>query len=432
MSRLSLNRDTPRSRTRRRLRPQLDTLEGRLLLAAGDLDTTFGNGGEVLTSFPPLRKGSHRTGGNPSGVAIQSDGKILVAGQGLGDFAVARYNTNGSLDSTFGTGGKVVTTFGTNHLDSAGPLAIQPDGKIIAAGATNVFESTTYFNHFAIARYNSNGTLDTSFGPSHNGLVTTSILRDDSPHAVVLQPDGKFVVAGSAAASPSATSSAVLVRYSANGTLDTSFGQGGIVTMSIVPGVSQAFGGVGLETINLGGTPTTEIVASGGYAQGDFLARFNPDGSLDPSFGFGGTVVLQTVNPVVKLGPLTIQPDGKIVEPGTVTNAQGVRDAAVVRFNADGSLDTSFDPSGPMPGVVDLGVPGLADRVVVQPDGKIIVGGYANSQQVMLARLSGADGSLDATFGAGGIVLKALPGNPTVKAMVLQVRREDRHGGSGV
>jgi uncharacterized delta-60 repeat protein len=130
-------------------------------------------------------------------------------------------------------------------------------------------------------------------------------------------------------------------------------------------------------------------------------------------------VFLQPVNPDNLVGSLAIQPDGKIVGCGLVKNAQGINDAEVVRLNIDGTLDTSFNPNGPTPGVVDLGFQGLADRVVLQPDGKIITGGYANSE-VMLARLNGADGSLDTTFGANGIALKALPGGPSAKGIALQ------------
>jgi uncharacterized delta-60 repeat protein len=423
----SLSRPQSKLPARHRLRPSLDVLEDRFLLAAGDLDTAFGNGGEVLTAFPPASKQFKGTGGNPFDVEIQSDGKIVAAGEGLHSFALARYNTNGSLDSTFGTGGKVETTFGLNHEDSVRAIAFQPDGKIIAVGGTNVLDSTTYENHFAIARYNTNGTLDTTFGPNHNGLVTTSIVANDFANSVVIQPDGKIVVAGSAGSQAplygsSSTVSDALVRYNSDGTLDTSFGQGGIIKMSIVPGASQEFNGVALETINVGGIPTTKIVASGPVVsnpRGSVLARFNLNGTLDSSFGSGGPVILQTVNPVVVLSALTIQPDGKIVEPGTATSAQGVRDAAVVRFNSDGSLDTSFNPNGPMPGLVDLGVTGFADRVVLQPDGKIVVGGSGTSP-ILLARLNGADGSFDPTFGSNGLVLKTVPGNPTVKGLALQ------------
>ena len=199
MSLFSLNRTTPHTRTRHRLRPRLDALEDRSLLNAGGLDPTFGTGGIVLTSFPPVSKKFHGTGGNAFDVAIQSDGKIVAVGWGLHDFAVARYNTNGSLDTTFGTGGKVETDFGQQNEDDAYALAIQPDGKIVVVGDTAVTVGSVTSNVFAMARYNTNGTLDSSFGPNGNGLVTTKILGNDDASSVVIQPDGKIVVAGSAA-----------------------------------------------------------------------------------------------------------------------------------------------------------------------------------------------------------------------------------------
>ena len=263
MSLFSLICPAHHARKRHRLRPRLDALEDRFLLTAGDLDPTFGTGGIVLTGFPSLRTNVQGTGGNAFAVQIQSDGKIVAAGWGLYDFAVARYNTNGSLDPTFGSGGEVVTTFNQQLTAYANDLAIQPDGKIVVVGYTLVTvgsgTNSVTDTVFAMARYNTNGTLDTSFGPNHNGLVTTKILGNDSAHAVVIQPDGKIVVAGSIARGLPRPSSAALVRYNPNGTLDTSFGQGGIMTPTFVPGASQSFDDVALETVN----GTTEIVAAG-------------------------------------------------------------------------------------------------------------------------------------------------------------------------
>jgi uncharacterized delta-60 repeat protein len=420
MSLFSLNRPRRDTRKRYRLRPQLFALEGRVLLTAGAIDTSFGNGGEVLTSFPPLLKGYKGTGGNAFDVEVQSDGKIVAAGEDLHDFALARYNANGSLDSAFGNGGKVVTTFGKNHGEAVRAIAFQPDGKIIAVGNTGVVDAPTGPN-FAIARYNTNGTLDTSFGPSHNGLVTTSILGDDHALSVVLQPDGKIVVAGEAQASSSGPGADALVRYNADGSLDTSFGKGGIINMSVVPGADQLFNAVTLETVNVGGVPTTKILASSNSTSPDgiVVVRFNLDGSLDSTFGSGGTVFLQSTDSHASTFGLIVQPDGKIVDSANITNSQGVRDPAVLRLNPDGTLDTSFGPGGAVPGLVDLGFSGFDYRVVLQPDGKILVGGYANSE-LMLARLNGSDGSLDSTFGTNGVALEALPVTTTVKGMALQ------------
>jgi uncharacterized delta-60 repeat protein len=417
----SLNRPQNKVLTRHRLRPQLDALEDRLLLTAGDIDTTFGSGGVVLTSFATVEKGFRGTGGSGYAVQIQSDGKIVAAGEGLHNFALARYNTNGSLDPTFGNGGKVVTTFGLNHQESVKAMAIQPDGKIVAVGSTGILDSTTYEGHFAVARYNANGTLDTTFGPSHNGLVTTSIVANDTASAVVIQPDGKIVVAGQGGSqaplySPSSTLSNALVRYNSDGTLDSSFGQGGILTPTFVSGASQYFYDVALESVN--GTP--EIVVAGAVPSpysDVVVARFNLNGSLDTSFGSGGSVILGAQAIAFNGGRLAIQSDGKIIEAGSSSNHQG----AVARFNVNGQLDPTFNPNGPTPGVAIIA--GAAGggfwRGAVQPDGKIVAAGIGPSYQMLLSRLN-ADGSPDPTFGTNGVVLDPLIGGAFARSVAIQ------------
>ncbi len=410
----SLNRPERIDRKRHRLRPKLDWLEDRFLLTAGDLDTTFGSGGVVLTSFPSSSNKVKGTSGNAFAVQTQADGKIVAAGWGNGNFAVSRYNANGSLDSTFGSGGKVVTTFVQQLNASAFDLAIQQDGKIVVVGNTLVSSGSSY-GIFAVARYNTNGTLDTSFGSSHNGLVTTRILGSDTAKAVVIQSDGKILVAGSAARAGSSNSDA-LVRYNASGTLDTSFGQGGIITQAFVPGASQMFIDVALESVN----GNTEIIAAGPVSGSttSVIARYGLNGSLDTSFGTGGSVILGFT-----AGLLAVQPDGKIVDAGRVVDAQGVWNVAAARLNVNGSLDTTFNPGGSTPGVAVI--PGSdnrsPNRVALQADGKIVIGGFAQGgSQLALARLNPADGSLDSTFGTNGLVVRSMTGGATVKGMALQ------------
>src|SRR6266536_6144139 len=198
---------------RRRIQPRLAlavlalalvaaALPGAAVAAAGALDPTFGIGGEVTTDF----------GGSDSAqaVAIQSDGKILAAGlSGAGDFALARYNADGSLDPSFGSGGKVTTDFG--GFDLALGVALQSDGKIVAAG-----QGGSSFD-FALARYNADGSLDTSFGSG--GKVTTDFGVFDAATAVAIQRDGKIVATGSTFSS--GFQQFALARYNADGSLDT-------------------------------------------------------------------------------------------------------------------------------------------------------------------------------------------------------------------
>jgi uncharacterized delta-60 repeat protein len=271
----------------------------------GTLDATFGSGGKVITGF-----------GGPAqvfGVAIQSDGKIVATGfahvNADFDFALARYNTNGTLDTTFGTGGKKATAFGVPSIAQANALSIQSDGKIVVAGLTVV----NNIANFALARYNSNGTLDTTFGAG--GKAVTDFGVDDRAFSVDLQEDGKIVAAGMTG------TNFALARYNTNGTLDGTFGTGGKVTTDFA-GLSDIALGVAIRS-------DAKIVAVGrAFVSGRpafAVARYNSNGTLDPGFGNGGKT---TTSFVGSLGDqafsVAIQPDGKAVVAGS----------AVVNFNS--------------------------------------------------------------------------------------------------
>ena len=178
----------------------------------GTLDPTFGSGGIVTTDV----------GDYCTTVAIQSDGKIVVAGTGIyvGDFALARFNTDGSLDTGFGADGKVTTDFGSH--DTPRSVAVQEDGKIILAGSSA--------GDFAIARYNHNGSLDPGFGAA--GKVTTDFGASETGNSVAVQDDNKIVAAGYSSLGSELGSNFVLARYNSDGSLDTGFGSGGKVTTS--------------------------------------------------------------------------------------------------------------------------------------------------------------------------------------------------------
>ncbi|RNL73939.1 hypothetical protein EBF04_29975 [Streptomyces sp. I6] len=211
---------------------------------------------------------------------LQADGKIVAAGfstaGGTSDFALARYDTNGTLDAAFGTGGLVTTDFGPGSFDQASGVAVQADGKIVAAGLSD----TGGLGDFALARYNTNGTLDAAFGTG--GLVTTDFGGStDQAFGVVLQADGKIVAAGSS--TTGGTDDFALARYDTNGTLDATFGTGGLVTTDFGPGsFDQAFG----VAVQADG----KIVAAGLSDTGgtdDFaLARYE-NGAAVPSLTIG-------------------------------------------------------------------------------------------------------------------------------------------------
>ena len=185
-------------------------------------------------------------------MAIAPGGKIVVAGSITdpdtfnNDFALARYNVNGSLDTSFGTGGEVTTSFGPDTSDTAVGVAVQADGKIVVAGTDQDFD-TNFIDEFGLARYNANGSLDAAFGTG--GLVATSFGPTTSAFAagLAIQPDGQIVVAGTVQDfSTNVISEFGLARYNTNGSLDASFGSGGLVTTSFGPGTSASAAGVAI------------------------------------------------------------------------------------------------------------------------------------------------------------------------------------------
>ena len=273
--------------------------------ADGDLDTSFDTDGKVST---PILSGADEA----NSVVLQSDGKIVAAGSSYNgsnyDFAVVRYNTDGSLDTTFGTGGKVTTSIGSDP-DVANSVVLQSDGKIVAAGYSH---NGSNFD-FAIVRYNTNGSLDTTFDA--DGKQTTSIgSGTDGANSAVLQSDGKIVAAG----------------YSHNGT-NTDFA----------------------------------------------VVRYNTDGSLDTTFDTDGKQTTAIGSGTEVANSVVLQGDGKIVAAGYSHNGTNT-DFAVVRYNTDGSLDTTFDTDGKQTTAIGSGTE-VANSVVLQGDGKIVAAGYSHN-----------------------------------------------------
>jgi uncharacterized delta-60 repeat protein len=293
---------------------------------AGDLDTSFGVGGKVITDFVGEEYAN--------AVALQPDGKIVVAGQagdpsiGSTNFALARYLPNGSLDTTFGEDGLVITDFVSLSLAYA--VALQPDGKIVAAGyAFDPSDPPTGLRQgFALARYQPDGTLDTTFG--EDGLVITDVRNAAVIFAVALQPDGKIVVAGQAYNGLTGHSDFALARYQPNGTLDTTFGEDGLVITD--------FGGPNEFATAVALQPDSKIVAAGSgdpnIGKLEFaLARYQPNGTLDTTFGSDGRVTTDLGNGYYATA-VALQPDGKIVAAGQVGGF--VSDFALARYTLRG------------------------------------------------------------------------------------------------
>ena len=342
-------------------------------LSAGDLDPTFGHGGKVFTDFATYSADSCRK------VLIQPDGRLLAVGRsersGRMDFAVVRYNANGSRDSRFGDGGVVFTPLGEEVEATA--VALQPDGKIVVAGPSR---HPGTFHDFTVVRYNADGSLDDSFGKA--GVVLTDLGADDYAVGMVLQPDGRILVAGHT------------------------------------------------------GQPRR---ASQMDPPHDFaMLRYNSDGSLDQRFGKNG-VVRTDLRGADDATAVALQADGKIVvgghsgQPSTASQKNPPYDFAVVRYNADGTLDdgsasdtTPSDRFGPNGTVfTDFGGCDEIWSIMLQPDGKIVAGGFSwgilsiDTLGIRLARYK-ADGTLDASFGDGGKVTTDLPGNDQAFDFALQ------------
>ncbi len=329
----------------------------------GSVDTSFNGTGRVAVGFG---------GTDPaSGVAIQPDGKIIVAGTTSGmqptDFRIARLQANGLLDGTFGTNGRVTTFIGFNN-DKGNCVAVQPDGKILVAG----YAANPVQTDFAVVRYNTNGSLDTSFNGI--GKVTTDIGgTSDTAYAMAIQTDGKIVVAGGSYNPTNGFQKFALVRYGTDGSLDPSFIGTGIVTTRIGVGNAIAFCVVlqGDGKLLVGGFSTIDNVNTSFT-----VARYNSNGTLDPTFGTGG--VVQTPNTYDQAYGIALQKDGKIVLGGT-NSIGGSGNFGIMRYNPNGSLDSTFNGSGivttSFPGYTNIGGSGVA----IQNDGTIVLAGRVSN-----------------------------------------------------
>jgi uncharacterized delta-60 repeat protein len=358
--------------------------------ASGDLDPTFGHDGVVRTQLTRAEEDGFA-------VAIQLDGKIVVAGgQGLGGrnprFAIVRYRTDGSPDPSFGDGDGTVSVDFTPRADFAYAVRIQPDGKIVVAGAASYFGGKS---RFALARLTSAGALDPTFGG--DGKVMTNVTPSyDWANGMALQSDGRIVVVGSLSAGATNGEIGVL-RYLGDGSLDPSFGAEGIVRTDPTTGPDDGLA-IGVEADG-------RIVVAGGANFERFVAvAYRPDGALDPTFGEDGMVFTDLTTKTDVPYALAIQDDGAVVMAGAAAVGRDTR-FAVVRYERDGSLDGSFGGDG----LVITNVTATGDTayaVAIAPDGKIAATGLADDAGdplIATVRLL-VDGSLDATFGGDGTV----------------------------
>ena len=429
--------------------PSLERLETRTLFAAGDLDATFGPGGvdgngiittNIVTGSPSFDAGHT--------ILVQPDNKILVGGTsdaGLGsDFTLARYNPDGTLDTGFGGGDGIVTTdFG--DADVLESIALTEGGRVVAVGSTG----SGSFVDWALARYNPNGSIDTSFAPGGadgDGKLTLDFFtRADTADAVTTDANNKIVVAGTATGQ---TTQIAVARLNADGTFDGSFVAPAIdntINAVVVQTDGKAFADVfaGADAAaDVEVQSDNKVVVAGSSAPvGSYrrfvLVRFNPDGSRDAAFGdptleepgqatsdFGAGAYAKDV---------VIEPGGKYVVGGLLDTAGSFAapNFAVARFNADGTLDTSFG-SGGRSAVSNFGGAASAHYGLArQTDGKFLLGGLVVSDGGTqpdgfgIARFN-ADGAPDTTFGTGGTVRTTVPGASSTGGADLALQADNK------
>jgi uncharacterized delta-60 repeat protein len=386
-----------------RRRPQVEPLEGRTLLSAGALDTSFGGTGQVITQL------TYHT--FPEGLAVQADLKTVVVGLEApnsssffpGSLTLFRYNVDGSLDSTFGTGGEVVLS--TSSLKSSYTLhcasvAIQPNGKIVVATNTateNPAQSLTSCN-MLVLRFNTNGSLDTSFG--QNGETEIQLSQGmAAARGVAVLSSGQIVVAGTSPINYVGPEF-VVARLTSSGALDTTFGPNGqgynytTISTGLFTNVVDALGVDASGNILVGG----EVLVNG--ARSDQVVRYTSSGLIDTSFANQGVLDLP-FGAVNGIEGIAFQSNGQTLLGFSSYNGEGT--GGVTRLNTNGTVDTTFGSNGYFLDPIDEAYAEIA----VQPDDAILLQtstSESNGDSAILVDRLLAGGSLDPAFGTGGQV----------------------------
>ncbi|NMH26582.1 T9SS type A sorting domain-containing protein [Flavobacterium silvaticum] len=337
------------------------------------IDTSFGTNGIVVSELSQNVDALNA-------LALQTDGKILALGFSNGKMTILRYQTNGTLDSTFGVNGRVSSTY-TCSFGSPATIKVLDDGKILVLGRNN--------STMLVAKYTAEGSVDTTFGI--NGIANVSAdVAMDSPwaRAMELFPDGKIIVTGALG-----TNTIFMMKYDANGLPDATFGTNGRVLTQLeeIPYLYATNSAVQPD----GSILVSAINSTSGY--GDFcFFKYLANGTLDTGFGTGGFVTTDIGGPLVTDTPSCIEVlnDGKILVAG-YSNLSFV----AVRYNADGTLDTTFNTTG----ITTKNVGGIyrsCTDMLVEPDGKIVLAGYIGDDFGSVR--FNPDGSVDASYGVNG------------------------------
>ncbi len=348
----------------------------------------FGVGGKSLIDI--------NTNDVANSVAMQPDGKLVVAGTSNDDIVLVRLKTNGEVDTSFGTNGRVVTDINNGSIDCGSCMIVQPDGKLVVVGSCSKGGNAD----FAIVRYTSTGFLDTSFS---GGKVITPIgSSSEQAYGLTLQPDGKLIAVGYC--HNGSTDDIAVVRYNSNGSLDTTFNGTGKVTTGIA---------VNEYATNVITQPDGKILVVGfshdGYTQNFVAVRYNSTGSLDTTYSNDGIVTKQTGGPYSWVYGLALQPDGKMVAVEWYNTNGSDDNLALVRYDTAGNLDTSFDSDGIVITAFNS-TRSQAHGVIIQPDGKVVVAGssYNNGNwDFALARYE-SNGGPDSSFGVNGVTITAI------------------------
>jgi len=410
-------------------RPRLEALDDRCLPSGGVLDPTFGSGGLVTTTAvglsQPFAVATYPAAtANAGEVVAVGDASVGTPNKPKYDPAIVRYNTNGTLDTAFGGTGEVIMNL--KSAGSARDVVVQPEGKIVVA-----YLSGGTFN---LARYNANGSLDTSFGGQGTGVVSTSTgkFTTDTAYRLALEPSGAIIVAGTVSSS-TGTNLAVL-RYTAGGLLDTSFGTGGIVTTQLPAPLYALFANQNWINLALDTSPSDPnagdiVVVAGLNTTGKpaVVVRYNAGGSLDTSFGGGAGY--ETLSHLGAHPSVAIEANGDIIVAGKGTNASSVE---LDCLNPNGSFNTNFGSGGIAVLNPEASTGFEAQDVTIQADGQIVVGGlfWANISTgppyFFVARFNSADGSVDSSFGTGGVASVSSGSGVVGVAVSLALEPDDR------
>lgn len=369
------------------------------------LDSAFGTYGKVL--FPVTANGFNS-------LQLTNDGKIVAGGYSTSgsytSFMLGRCDTAGNIDNTFGTNGVQTLSFAPNTNARITAVDIQSDNKIIAAGHTNANGNYS----FVVARLNTDGSLDNTFGSG--GVVFTAIGDYSRIYDMKLQPDGKIVVGG--VSRTGTNNDFALARYNTDGSLDNTFGNAGIVTAGILTNSHDSVAAIMLQ-------PDGKIVATGKstdigptsiYAHYQTVMRFGTDGLPDSTFGNGGIATQQSLNGDFYTTAMTLQADNKIVTVARIGYMHA--GAFIARYNANGTKDLTFGAvvesgSGRRGLETYFGINNsnsgqtFANTVVMRPNGSILLAGNY-SMNASLKQLK-PNGTVDSSFGNNGLVFNQAP-----------------------